>query len=1170
MVKLKPEQSEAIYTRNKDILVSAGAGSGKTFVMINRIVDIIVSERKSIKNFLVVTFTNAAATEMRAKLEKELKKAISSGEYSADDIAHIRSQLDLLPEADICTLHKFCQNVLRKYFYCLDIDPTFSLADPTQTATISATALQNVIQNTIINPRYADLYLAFDDKRNTKKIADIILTTYNFLSNQPDLNAFRDRVNQSFGNGIDNAFTDIINRNTIQTFEFFTRQYQALHQDAICGGATKLVDVTTNILQIPSYIQPTAPFEANNFALFNLPEIPRTPTKKEEGTEGIYEDAKALRKALTDKLTHLRTKVHLSPNTADLLADLDNSHRLMNLIIDLVDLYRNEYQRIKHTLNVLDFGDLEHLSLRILQDENIASQIRDTYQYVFVDEYQDVNDIQENILTHIYSPGRVFLVGDVKQSIYGFRNTNPQIFTDKTIAFGSPENPHQTTIKLNYNFRSDKRVLEYINSVFNIVMTPAIAGIDYLSDGQLRAGLDDVPDSGMPIVEVDVLNIVNEKTTKPTPDTLYSVRDAETTSEESMLEAKSEAQIIISKIAEFMSPEARIFDLNTRAFRKVEFRDITLLVRSRGAYLDTIVNEIARVYPIESVTQDTVFLEYEVQVLYNYLRLINNPCDDIALTALLVSPIFNFTQDELANIRLHYLDSTYFYQCVEQYRDNMDDDISARLRLVYSMFEEGAYRLINGTIYELLNWFCSYINYFALIGALPNGQKRIDNVQGFINSFVTNPHNNDLFGFVSFVENNGNTLTVHPASSATQNTIKIATMHHSKGLEYPICFLIDTGHGFNKEATRGDILLSSTLGIGLFSYDRLNRVKNNTLSRTAIILSIIEKEFAEHQRLLYVAMTRAKNHLIIVGKQRIDKLDSNVTEYSIRNCGSNMSLILSSLPTSAIHALQAGQDKLIIHKGQPSEFLLRVFPVIPNEDSNHTFAPNPICTQPADDALLSKVQNYLDYQYPYANSTTIAYKNTVTGLLHAHVEPSENFVNTPISFSLKENIPDHSSIDVDAKLGTLYHKVMELIDFDLDSTDEVYDFCSKYFSADELKLIDCNKILACIRFVRPMLIDADEILREQQFLMHIPHNELVQSDVTDPILVQGIVDLIILKGDQAIIIDYKMTTITDPQKLAQKYRLQLLCYQKTVQSATKCRVTSKILYSFLQEMRIIV
>ncbi|MBR7090953.1 MAG: UvrD-helicase domain-containing protein, partial [Clostridia bacterium] len=632
--------------------------------------------------------------------------------------------------------------------------------------------------------------------------------------------------------------------------------------------------------------------------------------------------------ALSDKIKYFREKIHLSPDINELVSDLDNSHKLMNLILDLVDMYNEEFQSIKDARNVLDFGDLEHLALRILEDDNIASLIRDTYQYVFVDEYQDVNDIQENILTHIYSPGRVFLVGDVKQSIYGFRNTNPQIFIDKTNTFSSPDNPHQTTIKLNYNFRSDKRVLEYINSVFNIVMTPALAGIDYLSDGQLRAGLPDVPDTGMPIVEVDVLGLVDQKAEKPTPETLYSVRDAQCISVGEILEAKSEAQIIISKIAEFLLPESRIFDLNTQSMRPVQFRDITLLVRSRGAYLDTIVNEIARVYPIESVTQDSVFLEYEVQVLFNYLRLLNNPCDDIALTSFLLSPIFDITETDLSHIRMHYPDCAYFYQCVQSYLREYDDALSQALRTAFDYLDEGSFMLINGTIYDLLNWFCDTTHYFSIILSLPHGQKRMDNVMGFINYFVGNPHNVSLHSFLSFVESNANTLAIEPASSATQDTIKIATMHHSKGLEYPICFLIDTGHGFNKDSTRGDILLSSTLGLGLFSYNRLNRTKNNTLSRTAITLSIIEKEFAEHQRLLYVAMTRAKNHLIIVGKHHIDRLTPHPTEFSIRNSGSNMALILSSLPSSAISALLNGQDKLIIHKGTPSEFVLRVFPVI--------------------------------------------------------------------------------------------------------------------------------------------------------------------------------------------------------------------------------------------------
>ncbi|MBR7091105.1 MAG: PD-(D/E)XK nuclease family protein, partial [Clostridia bacterium] len=274
-------------------------------------------------------------------------------------------------------------------------------------------------------------------------------------------------------------------------------------------------------------------------------------------------------------------------------------------------------------------------------------------------------------------------------------------------------------------------------------------------------------------------------------------------------------------------------------------------------------------------------------------------------------------------------------------------------------------------------------------------------------------------------------------------------------------------------------------------------------------------------------------------------------------------------PSSAISALLNGQDKLIIHKGTPSEFVLRVFPVITDaiEATTTTFYTAP---HNVDESSVRNISQYLDYVYPHTPSTAIASKNTVTGLLHANVEPNTNFTNTPISFDVSENIPQDAPVSVDAQLGTLYHRVMQIIDFDLDSVEQIHDFCSKYFTTDELNQIDCHKILSCIRFVRPMIMDADAIYREQPFLMYVPYCELVDSDILDRVLVQGVVDLIILKGDEAIIIDYKMTTITDPAVLASKYRLQLHCYQKSVQSALKCRVKSKILYSFLQEMQIIV
>ena len=1170
-MQLKPEQERAIYTKNRDILVSAGAGSGKTFVMIKRIADSIKSERKSVLNLLVVTFTNAAASEMAVKLERELKRILASNECTPDEAKHIREQLDNLGQADICTLHKFCQNIIKKYFYCLDIDPSFNIADENEARVISGMALDKVLEDAKQDARFEPLFFAFDSKRNDKKVRELVEKTYDFLSNQPDLREFRARVNDSYSGDLDNnIFCHFVNDYAVQMMLYYIEQFDEIRKESALAGYDSLSSMCSNIVQLLHNFERSNTFTQNNFVLFNLPSLPRIVTAK-EGCEDLRERADLLKKDLTTKLKNLREKVFLTDNLQTLQNDLQSSHNLMNLIIDLVDNYREQYRLQKLSRNVMDFGDLEHYALEILSDEAIAQQIKQTYEQVYVDEYQDINDIQESILTKIYSMGNVFLVGDVKQSIYGFRNTNPQIFMKKQSDFAKEDNIQQEAMSLNYNFRSDARILSFVNAIFGDIMTDQLVGLDYANTSKMNAGLDFAsPPNALPVVEVCVLRSAKDEEAKQSPEAVYSVRDAELLPVSEQIEARSEGQIIISKITDLLQKQSKIFDPETKTFRNIKFSDITLLARSRGDYLNAIIDEIATVFPIESISKDSIFDEYEVQVLFSYLNLLNNIGDDISLTTMLVSPIIDMAEEQLAQVRLHNRECEHFYQSVLDYANTCNDNISLKINLLFDLINQGREKLENSTIFDLLNWFVYHTHYESLLSLLPDGAQRVKNLRGYINSFVGRSYNNDLYSYLAFVYDSVELPKLEADAGKGQDIINVQTMHQSKGLEYPIVFLVDTGHGFNKDSQRGDILFSNEFGLGLYNYDFARRIRYPTLARSAIKISIARKEFAESERLLYVAMTRAKNNLYIIGRQNLDKLAATKNLYAIQNSESNLALILSTLTSSEIEALKSGKDKLLIRKNDDCEFVLTSYDVIGKSAKNIDFDTKVIKLSNYDPVFEQDTHKYLGFKYPFQESTTKAYKNTVTGLLREQNEINSSFVNTPKTFGLAENKADVST-DVSADvLGTLYHKVLQGIDFYLDTAEQVRDYCQNNLSIDELKLLDYHKILSCIRSIRPLLNGATKVLREQPFLMNIPYNQLVDSNITDNTLVQGIIDLIIVYDDSAILVDYKMTKIKDSALLAQKYRLQLLCYQKAIESALNCKVKSKILYSILNEMQIIV
>jgi len=1169
-MELKKEQQDAIFTKDKDILVSAGAGSGKTFVMIERISKNIIEDNKSVTNMLVVTFTNAASNEMRLKLEKNLREKIASQECSEAQTKHIKKQLDMLGQADICTLHTFCQNIIKKYFYVIDIDPAFNILDENEGKVLSGLALENVLKEVTNQPEFDDIFLALDNKRNYDKVQEVIEKTYNFIVNQPDLEQFKKEVTNSYSGDIDeNIFAKTINTYSVRLIDFYIEQFKALKEESIQLGFLKLVEMCDGIIKSISNINSTNSFSKNHFAIFNLPDMPQLPrlTKTEVNCEDVHDRAKALKTNLAAKLLYLKNKVFLVDDLEILKRDLDFSHHLMDIVFVLVEKYHQEFKKLKKQRNVLDFNDLEHYALQILKDEKVAEQIKKSYEQIFVDEYQDINDIQESIINTIYTPQKLFLVGDIKQSIYGFRNTNPQIFLNKQKLY-KEDKATKVALPLNFNYRSDQKILSFINGIFGELMTNELAGLDYKNTSEMQAGIDFLsPTVALPTVEIDILKRKEEKEEKEVPLNVYSVKDAQTLDDSEQDEAKSEANIIITKINNLLKEQTQIFDTKTKDFRPIEFGDITLLTKSRSEYLNTIIAKIAEVFPIQSISKDTIFNEYEVQLLYSYLKLINNFYDDKSLLTCLVSPVCELKENDLANIKEANINNENFYQNVIFYMEKYQDNLATKLKDFTSYIYKGKQILHNGTIFDVLNYFVNATHFEAILSLMENGQERIKNVRFFINSFVNRSYNNDLFAYINYVEN----ASVPPKLEADNlnggNYIKVETMHHSKGLEYPIVFLVDCGHGFNRTDLRGDILFSSKLGLGFYTYDFANRIRRSTLARSAITISLIDNDFAENQRLLYVACTRAKNNLYIVGKQNLSKLVANKTEYSVRQSESYMALFLSTLKSAEIVALQQGKDKLNIHNGQANEFQINVYEVAHFDNINAKISTKPIRISDYNPEFERDTHKYLDFVYENKESLDKAYKNTVTGLMRTESLDGVNFTNTPKAFLLSEN----KVVTTSAEAGIVYHKVMSIIDFELDTLGQVQEFCQNNLVIDELKLIDCNKILACVRHIRPLLVGADKVLREQPFLMNIPYDELIEkSSIKDYILIQGIIDLIIVKNGEAILLDYKMTSIKDAKVLAEKYKLQLLCYQKAIESALNCKVNTKILYSFLQEVQIIV
>ena len=1173
-MKLQKEQQQILDTINKDIIISAGAGSGKTFVMIEKILSNILNNHISVTQLLVVTFTNAAATEMRQKLENRLRSHLSTLDSESDEYKFILEQINLLPQSNICTLHKFCQNIISKYFYALDIETGFSILEDTDAKLLRNRAIEDVLQNlerTEEKP-VIDLLYIYDVKRDNRKIKEIVFKVYDYLENQPDVQKFCKNVLDAYLTPLDeNVFCNIINDYLTQRCEYYAGVFETFVVSANMADFPKLAECATQCKNVALLLNKNNTFTQNLHILFSkLTDLPTTPKAKGDNEE-LKEEFRLARAEFSDELSSFK-KMCVADDPNLLYADLVHNRDMMQGIFTLSQRFKQRFDTLKRKRNVVDFGDLEHLCLNILSNQDIVQEVRQGFKAVYVDEYQDINDIQENIISLVHTDGNLFLVGDVKQSIYGFRNTNPQIFLNKVQDFSLEPNL-KAYIRLNCNFRSDQRILDFVNLVFAKLMTDGSAGINYASTSLMGSDQQyDVPDTTISQVELDVVNTHQEdKPEKPKVSKVYSVRDAEVVSTAELDVAKTEADVIADKINLLFSQQKQIFDPKLGdggGLRDIKFADISILCQSRSASMSVILERLReRGIPVEDFGGEDLFSSYEIQLLYNYLKLLNNSSDDLALATLLSSPVVNLSEEEMLDIRQSCTDKKFYYECLSSVTD---EKILEKLNKLDNLLNLGRRTLCNGTVYDCLNAFVQATNLQSIVSLLPMGKSRVDNINVFINHFVGKSYNTSLFEFVNFVETNNGQLELNKENNSGADVVHVLTMHHSKGLEYPIVFLANLGHSFNTMSQRDEVVFFDNLGVGLYAYDYEKRIKRNTLARSAIVFKLKERALAENLRLLYVAMTRAKNNLYCVGS--IDTVDfvPAISTFDLRKCDSFLSLMLSGVRevvSDLAHTSHISVTALDYRKNIKKHiFDLNVYPTVVHETKNSEILTNPIKLGDYVPEFEQLVYDMSNFSYEFAQSTQIGLKNSVTALNKQ--EEQDVMVNTndeATSFRL-----DEARVATSATLGTTYHKAMQLIDFNLDTEQQIYQFLSDKMDIDELNSIDCGKILACLRSLRPLVNQADEVLREQDFMLYVPYNAVVQSNTTDKVLVQGIIDLVLIKGNEATLIDYKLTNIRDPKKLAQKYALQLKCYTMAIQNSKGVTVTKKILYSFLQEMQIIV
>lgn len=1143
--RLSSEQREFVEFNKNNALVSASAGSGKTFTMINKLVALIVYYDVDIDDLLVVTFTNAAGEELKQKLYNALLKEINTTTNTSIDKDKLYNMLERINTADIGTLHSVCYKYIMKYFYKCGISPTSSILLEEDTNYLLNEAINKVLDSYVDDEDFYKLFSAYSSRRNNAKIVNIIKSLYYFMESLPDVDDFIDNViNNKANSKLDTHICANYILNALKdSFDECERIFRPLLIEAESLGLDKYVESIGSILSRISeykmcntYTQ-VSDFINNGFVI--------TSATKPRNTDGIVLDFvdryKSAKEMLNKVLKNVRA-YFTEPDFEKLMTIESRVLDNVNKCIEIVNLVRNEYQCLKANKDGLDYADLEKGMISLLEDDLVLNELKSKYKYIFVDEYQDINNLQEDILTKLSNGLNLYMIGDVKQSIYGFRLCTPDIFIEKYNTYKSKQNKGKS-IEFNKNFRSVDSLLQFVNYIFSKIGTAYTMGIDYKDSSMLVCGKE----TSSNFDEVDVeLNIIDKS----------EVQDISEDDEESLDDNEDvEARLVVDKVKEYLGQSYR--NLDTGEIVKIEPKDIAILIRDKGSLLYKVYGELQNnSIAVSTELKLNLFSTYEVNLLTSYFRLLSNSQDDLSMATVLRSNIVGLNDAELLTIRSNG-DYSSFVEAVIEYSKN-DDAISYKINKLLKELDEYRFKLSSSALkeivldiiskYSLKNYFYSFVD----------GGQKVKNIEIFINLLDNKNYEHNLSRFLDYVE----LLSEKDYTCSVQsgiNAVTIITMHKSKGLDYPVVIVAGLGKKFSNQSTSADAIITNELGVGLKYNDIESRTTTTTLSYLANKLSKENSERREQIRLYYVALTRAKNYLSLIGTYDMSKLD-NIKNKDILKCSSFMELTLLSIYLNGdIDKLKDVNNSISTYNNL--KFNTHIYGI---NDTKHGDIVKKLEIKEnklyVDTDLSNELKRNFSYIYPYIKAKSVALKTSVSTMLNEADYVEQNY--EPQELVIGESISGNLGIDV----GNAYHAIMERIDYKRDN--DVVDIISSLVSQGIVEykvstLIDISKIEKAIGIIQSMIGVNTRVLKEQQFMIRDKHSNLVASSSDDTyVMVQGIIDLVLIDDDTATLIDFKTNKVSTDIELIEKYKLQIDLYSKAIEGATNRGVTNRYLYSF--------
>lgn len=1129
---LTPAQRDIITSRGKNLLVSASAGSGKTRVMIERIIHMIKTREASADDILVVTFTKAAAGEMKTRLIKALEEEPNKDDY-------ILEQLSLVPSSTICTLHSYCAKLLKTYFYVVGLDPSFIMIDE-----IESNALKNKAMIKLIDARFVlkdkeffELLDIFSVNRKEDNFRELIFKFYDELLTKLDADAWiKTSIDRAYNDNLDdNECAKFVNNFVATSFERFIVEADKLNIVLATSGANKLIEVVNSILLNALRIKTRNTYQENKLNLEGFCKVLSIPRKVEDGQELLKEQVVELKEKYKE-LKSLAEKHYNLDGNDNFKFKINETKRRVLLLYEYTNHFKAIYDELKKEKVALDFADLERYTLKLLENNEITEAIKETYKHIFVDEYQDTNPIQEKLITTLARKNNLFMVGDVKQSIYKFRASRPEIFVGKYKKYSTGDDNFSEAKNLNHNFRSHQDILAFCNDVFKNCMTEDFGQVNYLKDAMLVKKIEAnlISSNAEPIVKLD---IITSPSTSKKEDVagldVYSVKNHKEDDVKEAKKAEKEGLCIVQEIKNILGKN--LYSPKDKSTRPINYSDIVILTASRGDYLQKALKELKKAgIPYTTDIMLNVFDDYYVKVLLSLLKLSINRFGDVELLASLNSDLFDFSVNDLATIRQSAPDKKFFYEAFYSAKnlDSVKPILKKKIDKFITILDKINYFSKYSKVDELLSSMLYEFGFYDKIVKSENGERSLVLI-GKLKTFLSGKsYNTAVVKFLDYINEN----KIEFQQDTSDDGVKVTTIHKSKGLEFPVVILMGAGQDILKK-NQGEFVFNETFGIGLDYYDNKRRVKQRLVIKNAMKLEQNRSDKEERMRLLYVALTRAINHLIIVGVVNENKEPVKRSE----DAGCFYDWILPAV----IKNYNEGQTSYNLKIDTLTNFDL----CKDGKEQNKT----KVKIEEGEKAYIDEILSMLSYDYPYSKSVDMPVKTSVSELMKA----GENEHVVPVLFT-EEN---ENAI----KKGNCYHKIMQGISFKIKNKEDFKKeierlLKSGLITSEDINIVSLDGIYDLVTSSKMQELSRSQILREKEFIALTRLDKSKGSN--DSVVIQGVVDFIAITDDGIIIGDYKTNNFKSEAKFVEKYKKQLDIYAGVIAESYGKPVLQKFIYSF--------